>query len=195
MAIAVAPVTHWKFYDNIYTERYNGLPQDNKEGYDAGSPLTYVDQMQGRLLLVHGTGDDNVHYQNTESLVNALVAANKQFEFMSYPNRNHGIFGGNTTLHLRELLTRFHRRDAGPSPDAAGSCGGCGADELGGRRGATGGQVSACRLARACSCRLSPLACRLLSPTSQPQPQISSTSRISPRLMAISVESSPSGWR
>ena len=109
MAIAVAPVTHWKFYDNIYTERYNGLPQDNKEGYDKGSPLSYVDQMRGRLLLVHGTGDDNVHYQNSESLLNTLVADNKQFEFMSYPNRNHGIFGGNTTLHLRELLTRFHR--------------------------------------------------------------------------------------
>ena len=107
MAIAVAPVTHWKFYDNVYTERYNGLPKDNKEGYDAGSPLTYVNQMKGRLLLVHGTGDDNVHYQNTESLVNALVAANKQFEFMSYPNRNHGIFGGNTTVHLRDLLTHF----------------------------------------------------------------------------------------
>ena len=114
MAIAVAPVTHWKFYDNIYTERYNGLPQDNKEGYDKGSPLSYVDQMRGRLLLVHGTGDDNVHYQNSESLLNALVADNKQFEFMSYPNRNHGIFGGNTTLHLRELLTRFIDETLGP---------------------------------------------------------------------------------
>ena len=100
-------MTHWKFYDNIYTERYNGLPKDNKEGYDAGSPLTYVNQMKGRLLLVHGTGDDNVHYQNTESLVNALVSANKQFDFMSYPTRNHGIFGGNTTVHLRDLLTHF----------------------------------------------------------------------------------------
>ena len=114
MAIAVAPVTHWKFYDNIYTERYNGLPQDNKDGYDKGSPLTYVDQMRGRLLLVHGTGDDNVHYQNTESLQNALVKADKSYDFMSYPNRNHGIFGGNTTLHLREMLTRFVDETLGP---------------------------------------------------------------------------------
>jgi dipeptidyl-peptidase-4 len=114
MASAVAPVTHWKFYDNIYTERYNGRPQDNKEGYDKGSPLTYVDQMRGRLLLVHGTGDDNVHYQNTESLQNALVKADKSYDFMSYPNRNHGIFGGNTTLHLREMLTRFVDETLGP---------------------------------------------------------------------------------
>jgi dipeptidyl-peptidase 4 len=114
MAIAVAPVTHWKFYDNIYTERYNGLPRDNAEGYDKGSPLTYVEQLRGRLLLVHGTGDDNVHYQNSEVLINKLVAANKQFEFMSYPNRNHGIFGGNTTRHLRELLTRFIDETLGP---------------------------------------------------------------------------------
>jgi dipeptidyl-peptidase-4 len=114
MAIAVAPVTHWKFYDNIYTERYNGLPQDNAEGYDKGSPLSYVDQMKGRLLLVHGTGDDNVHYQNTESLQNALVKAGKSYDFMSYPNRNHGISGGNTTLHLREMLTRFVDETLGP---------------------------------------------------------------------------------
>jgi dipeptidyl-peptidase-4 len=114
MAIAVAPVTHWKFYDNIYTERYNGLPKENPEGYDKGSPLSYVDQLRGRLLLVHGTGDDNVHYQNSESLFNKLVAANKQFEFMSYPNRTHGISGGNTTLHLRELLTRFIDETLGP---------------------------------------------------------------------------------
>ena len=114
MAIAVAPVTHWKFYDNIYTERYNGLPQENEDGYDKGSPLSYVDQLRGRLLLVHGTGDDNVHYQNSESLLNKLVAANKQFEFMSYPNRNHGISGGNTALHLRELLTRFIDETLGP---------------------------------------------------------------------------------
>jgi dipeptidyl-peptidase-4 len=114
MAIAVAPVTHWTFYDNIYTERYNGLPNENAEGYDKGSPLSYVDQLRGRLLLVHGTGDDNVHYQNAEALVNKLVAANKQFEFMSYPNRNHSIAGGNTTLHLRELLTRFIDETLGP---------------------------------------------------------------------------------
>jgi dipeptidyl-peptidase-4 len=107
MAVAVAPVTHWKFYDNIYTERYNGLPQDNKAGYDRGSPLTYVNQLQGDLLLIHGTGDDNVHFQNSQTLVNSLVQANKPFQFMEYPNRNHGIFGGNTRLHLFSLITQY----------------------------------------------------------------------------------------
>ena len=106
-AVAVAPVTHWKFYDTIYTERYNGLPQDNAAGYDKGSPLSYVDQMSGNLLLVHGSGDDNVHFQNSETLVNALVKANKQFRFMEYPNRTHGIFGGGAPLHLRTLLTGY----------------------------------------------------------------------------------------
>ena len=106
-AVSVAPVTHWKFYDNIYTERYNGLPQDNAEGYDKGSPLSYVKNLKGELLLVHGSGDDNVHYQNSEALINALVTANKPFQMMEYPDRNHSISGGNTSLHLRELLTRF----------------------------------------------------------------------------------------
>lgn len=106
-AVAVAPVTHWKYYDNIYTERYNGLPQDNPKGYDAGSPLSYVDGLRGNLLVVHGSGDDNVHYQNTEALVNKLVAANKPFTMMEYPNRNHGIFGGNTRQHLFDLMTRY----------------------------------------------------------------------------------------
>jgi dipeptidyl-peptidase-4 len=106
-AVAVAPVTHWKYYDTIYTERYNGLPQDNAEGYDKGSPLSYADQMSGNLLVVHGGGDDNVHYQNTEALVNSLVQANKQFRMMEYPNRTHGIFGGGATLHLRGLLTEY----------------------------------------------------------------------------------------
>jgi len=106
-AVAVAPVTHWTYYDNIYTERYNGLPKDNAAGYNEGSPLSYVGQMKGKLLLVHGSGDDNVHYQNTESLVNALVTANKQFRFMEYPNRNHSIAGGSTAVHLRTMLTDF----------------------------------------------------------------------------------------
>ncbi len=107
MAIAVAPVTHWKYYDNIYTERYNGLPSANAAGYDEGSPLSVADRLRGDLLLVHGSGDDNVHYQNSEALVNRLVQANKPFRMMEYPNRNHGIFGGNTRRHLFELLTRF----------------------------------------------------------------------------------------
>jgi len=114
-AVVVAPVTHWKYYDTIYTERYNGLPQDNAEGYDKGSPLSYAEQMSGNLLVVHGGGDDNVHYQNTEALVNSLVAANKQFRFMEYPNRTHGIFGGGASLHLRGLLTEYileHLADA-----------------------------------------------------------------------------------
>jgi dipeptidyl-peptidase-4 len=110
-AVAVAPVTHWKYYDNIYTERYNGLPQDNAAGYDKGSPLSYVDRMRGRLLLVHGSGDDNVHYQNSEALVNALVRANKPFDMMEYPNRNHAIAGGTTRQHLFELLTRYLRNN------------------------------------------------------------------------------------
>ncbi len=119
MGVAVAPVTHWKYYDNIYTERYNGLPQENAAGYDRGSPLSYADKLTGRLLVVHGTGDDNVHYQNTEALQNALVRANKQYTMMSYPNRNHGIFGGNTTRHLRTLLTDYIHQNLPASPPAA----------------------------------------------------------------------------
>ena len=107
MGIAVAPVTHWKYYDTIYTERYNGLPQDNAAGYDKGSPLTYAKNLKGRLLIVHGSGDDNVHFQNTEAMINALVAADRPFSLMVYPNRNHSISGGTTRQHLFTLLTRF----------------------------------------------------------------------------------------
>ena len=107
MGMSVAPVTHWKYYDTIYTERYMGLPQDNEEGYDRGSPLTYANQLRGRLLIVHGSGDDNVHFQNTEMMVNALVDANRPFSLMVYPNRNHSISGGTTRQHLYSLLTRY----------------------------------------------------------------------------------------
>jgi len=107
MGIAVAPVTHWKYYDTIYTERYNGLPQDNAAGYDKGSPLTYAKNLKGRLLIVHGSGDDNVHFQNTQAMINALVDANRPFSLMVYPNRNHGIYGGSTRQHLYTLLTKF----------------------------------------------------------------------------------------
>lgn len=107
MAVSVAPVTHWKYYDTIYTERYMGLPQDNAAGYDKGSPLTYAKNLKGRLLMVHGSGDDNVHFQNTEMMVNALVAANRPFSLMVYPNRTHSISGGTTTQHLYTLLTKF----------------------------------------------------------------------------------------
>ncbi len=121
--VVVSPVTHWSLYDNVYTERFNGLPDQNREGYDRGSPLTYVNGLRGNLLLVHGTGDDNVHYQNTEVLVNALVAANKPFTMMEYPNRTHCICQGkNTQLHLFELISRYLDQNlkaatrAAPSP-------------------------------------------------------------------------------
>jgi dipeptidyl-peptidase-4 len=106
--VAVSPVTHWALYDNVYTERFNGLPDQNKAGYDRGSPLTYVGGFRGNLLLIHGSGDDNVHFQNTEMLINALVAANKPFTMMEYPNRTHCICQGrNTQAHLFDLITRY----------------------------------------------------------------------------------------
>ena len=106
-AIAVAPVTNWRFYDSIYTERYLKTPQENPEGYDAFSPVTHVDKLEGNLLLIHGTGDDNVHFQNSVALENALIAAGKQFESFYYPNRNHGIYGGNTSMHLYTMMSEF----------------------------------------------------------------------------------------
>jgi len=106
--MSVAPVANQRYYDTIYQERYMGLPQQNSEDYKRGSPITFADKLQGNLLLVHGTGDDNVHYQNSEAVINALVAANKPFTLMSYPNRTHSISEGtNTTRHLFELLTRY----------------------------------------------------------------------------------------
>ncbi|MBA3658086.1 MAG: S9 family peptidase, partial [Gemmatimonadales bacterium] len=100
-AVVVSPVTHWSLYDNVYTERYNGLITTNKDGYDRGSPLTYVDGMRGDLLLIHGSGDDNVHFQNSERLINALVEAGKPFQMMEYPNRTHCICQGTgTPYHL-----------------------------------------------------------------------------------------------
>ena len=107
-AMAVAPVPNQRLYDSIYQERYMGLPQDNVEGYREASPITYAHQLEGNLLLVHGTGDDNVHYQGMETLVDELIANNKQFTMMSYPNRTHAIReGANTTRHLYSLLTRY----------------------------------------------------------------------------------------
>ncbi len=106
--VAVSPVTHWALYDNVYTERFNGLISDNRAGYDRGSPLSYVNGFAGNLLLIHGGGDDNVHFQNSEMLINALVAADKPFQMMEYPNRTHCICQGkNTTLHLFSLITRY----------------------------------------------------------------------------------------
>jgi dipeptidyl-peptidase-4 len=109
LGIAVAPVTNWRFYDTIYTERYLSTPQRNPEGYDRGSPVTYAGNLEEDqdLLIVHGDFDDNVHVQNTIVMADALQAAGKQFDMMIYPGRNHGIYGGNTRLHLYTLLTDF----------------------------------------------------------------------------------------
>jgi len=107
MAIAVAPVTNWRYYDTIYTERFMGLPQDNAGGYDENSPVNHVDGLKGDYLLIHGTGDDNVHFQNSIELAEQLVQANKQFEMQFYPDKNHGIYGGNTTFHLYTRMTHF----------------------------------------------------------------------------------------
>ena len=106
-AIAVAPVTNWRYYDNIYTERYMRTPQENEQGYDDNSPINHVDKLKGNYLLIHGMADDNVHYQNSAEMTNALIKANKQFTQFSYPNKNHGIYGGNTRLHLYYLMTNY----------------------------------------------------------------------------------------
>lgn len=114
-AMAVAFVSNQRFYDSIYQERYMGLPKDNPGGFKTGSPITYAHQLKGNLLLVHGTGDDNCHYQSCEALVNELIVNNKYFTMMAYPNRSHGIHEGeNTTRHLYELLTRYLKENLPP---------------------------------------------------------------------------------
>ncbi|MFT5230121.1 MAG: dipeptidyl-peptidase-4 [Candidatus Azotimanducaceae bacterium] len=113
MAIAVAPVTSWRFYDTIYTERYMSTPQLNASGYDTNSPSSHVDKLKGDYLLVHGSADDNVHVQNTMRLVEALVQADKQFDWAIYPDKNHGIYGGNTRLHLYKKMTNFIKESLG----------------------------------------------------------------------------------
>ncbi|MEM6542969.1 MAG: prolyl oligopeptidase family serine peptidase, partial [Bacteroidota bacterium] len=107
MAIAVAPVTSWRFYDTIYTERFLRTPQENPGGYDNESPFNYPELLKGDYLLVHGSGDDNVHLQNTMRMAEALIQADKQFEWAIYPDRNHGIYGGNTRKHLYTKMTNF----------------------------------------------------------------------------------------
>lgn len=107
MAIAVAPVTSWRFYDTIYTERFMRTPEENPSGYDNNSPFNYPQLLQGDYLLIHGSGDDNVHVQNTMRMVEALVQANKQFDWAIYPDKNHGIYGGNTRIHLFNKMTDF----------------------------------------------------------------------------------------
>lgn len=106
-AIAVAPVTSWRFYDTVYTERYMTTPQENPSGYDQNSPIYHVDKLKGNYLLIHGSADDNVHVQNTMVMIEALVQANKQFEWAIYPDKNHGIYGGNTRIQLYTKMTEF----------------------------------------------------------------------------------------
>jgi len=107
MAIAVAPVTNWRFYDNIYTERYMALPEDNASGYDDNSPINHVDKIKGKYLIIHGSADDNVHYENTILMIDALIKNNISYESEVYPNKNHGIYGGNTRYHLYNRMTNF----------------------------------------------------------------------------------------
>ncbi|NBX79907.1 MAG: S9 family peptidase [Flavobacteriales bacterium] len=107
MAIAVAPVTNWRYYDNIYTERFMRTPKENEDGYDRNSPINFVDQIKGKYFLIHGSADDNVHYQNSMEMISALVKANKQFDLFIYPNKNHGIYGGNTRNHLFQMMLDY----------------------------------------------------------------------------------------
>jgi len=107
LAVAIAPVTNWRYYDNIYTERYMQTPQENPSGYDNNSPINHVEKLKGKYLLIHGTADDNVHVQNTYEMTSALVRANKQFDLFVYPDKNHGIYGKNTRYHLYKKITNF----------------------------------------------------------------------------------------
>ena len=107
MAIAVAPVTNWRFYDSVYTERYMQTPQENPTGYDSNSPINFVDKLKGKFLLIHGSGDDNVHVQNSMQMMEALIQANKQFDSQIYPDKNHGIYGGKTRIQLFNKMTNF----------------------------------------------------------------------------------------
>jgi dipeptidyl-peptidase-4 len=113
LGVAVAPVTDWRLYDTIYTERYMSTPQANQEGYEAAAPIHYADRLSDhqKLLIIHGDFDDNVHFQNSAQMVDALQTAGKQFDFMMYPGRNHGIFGGNTRLHLFRMATDYIREN------------------------------------------------------------------------------------
>ena len=107
MGIAVAPVTNWRYYDNIYTERFMRTPQENAAGYDQNSPINFVNKVKGKYFLVHGSGDDNVHYQNSMDMISALTEANIQFDLFIYPNKDHGIYGGNTRNHLFNMLLNY----------------------------------------------------------------------------------------
>ena len=113
--MSVAPVPDQLLYDAIYQERYSGTLEEHADGYMRGSPIHHVDGLEGNLLLVHGTGDDNVHFQGSERLINAMIERDKEFTMMAYPNRSHGIFEGpGTTLHLYRLLTRYLNENLPP---------------------------------------------------------------------------------
>ncbi|HOB24320.1 MAG TPA: S9 family peptidase [Kaistella sp.] len=105
--IAVAPVTNWRYYDTVYTERFMRTPQENAKGYDENSPTEFANLLKGKFLLIHGTADDNVHFQNSMEFAEALIQNKKQFEFMAYPDKNHGIYGGNTRPQLYQMMTDF----------------------------------------------------------------------------------------
>ena len=107
MAIAVAPVTNWRFYDSVYTERFMQTPQENPSGYDNNSPINFAEKLKGKYLLIHGSADDNVHVQNSMQMMEALIQANKQFDSQIYPDKNHGIYGGNTRIQLFNKMTNF----------------------------------------------------------------------------------------
>ena len=107
IGIAVAPVTNWRYYDSIYTERYMRKPQENPKGYDENSPFDLAENLRGRLFLIHGTADDNVHFQNSAEYIDRMVQAGKQFDLFIYPNRNHGIYGGNTRAHLFRMKSDY----------------------------------------------------------------------------------------
>jgi dipeptidyl-peptidase-4 len=107
-AISIAPVPDQRYYDTIYQERYMDTPQNNPEGYHNGSPIHFAKQLTGNLLVIHGTGDDNCHYQTMEKLINELIHHDRQFTMFAYPNRSHSIReGSNTTIHLRRLMLKF----------------------------------------------------------------------------------------
>jgi dipeptidyl-peptidase 4 len=115
VGVSVAPVPDQTLYDTIYQERYMGLPQKNADGYKIGSPINFAEGLKGKLLIVHGSGDDNVHYQGTERLVNRLVVLGKPFDLMVYPNRTHAISEGpGTTAHIYRLIARYFLENLTP---------------------------------------------------------------------------------
>ncbi|HXK92723.1 MAG TPA: prolyl oligopeptidase family serine peptidase, partial [bacterium] len=111
-----APVTDWRLYDTIYTERYMGLPDENAEGYKASAPVNFAKQLEGALLLAHGVSDDNVHIQNIYSLVDALIEAEKNYELYVYPQRDHGIGGDDRQYHLFQRIVEFFEKELKPDP-------------------------------------------------------------------------------